>query len=136
MRGHTRLRPGVKGVSDNIRLISIIGRFLEHDRIFYFGNAGEEQVFFGSADWRRRNLEDRVEAMVEVRDPGLRRRLISILEDALVDNRLAWDLYSDGRYRQRRPARGEPVRSFHDTLMRLAEQGRQRTLADARGRSA
>ncbi len=133
VRGHTRLRPGVKGVSDNIRLISIIGRFLEHDRIFYFENAGDEQVYFGSADWRRRNLEDRVEAMVEVRDPGLRRRLISLLEDALVDNRLAWDLYRDGRYRQRRPARGEPVRSFHDTLMQLAEQHRHRSSFDTAG---
>lgn len=137
VRGHTRLRPGLKGISDNIRLISIIGRFLEHDRIFYFGNAGEEEVYFGSADWRRRNLEDRVEAVIEVRDAGLRRRLIAILEDALVDNRLAWDLYADGRYRQRRPARGEPVRSFHDTLMQLAERGRHRSAAgDLAGRSA
>ncbi len=136
VRGHTRLRPGVKGVSENIRLISIIGRFLEHDRIFYFGNAGDEEVYMGSADWRRRNLEDRVEAVVEVRDPGLRRRLVSILEDALVDNRLAWDLYEDGRYRQRRPARGEPIRSFHDTLMQLAEQGRQRGFAQGSGRVA
>jgi len=136
VRGHTRLRPGVKGVSDNIRLISIIGRFLEHDRIFYFENAGDEEVYFGSADWRRRNLEDRVEAVIEVRDPGLRRRLVSILEDALVDNRLAWDLYADGRYRQRRPGRGEPVRSFHDTLMQLAERGRRRILNAATERSA
>jgi len=136
VRGHTRLRPGLKGVSENIRLISIIGRFLEHDRIFYFGNAGEEQVFFGSADWRRRNLEDRVEAIVEVRDPGLRRRLITLLDDALVDNRLAWDLHADGRYRQRRPGRGEPVRSFHDTLMQLAERGRHRSLVDSAGHTA
>jgi polyphosphate kinase len=136
VRGHTRLRPGVKGVSDNIRLISIIGRFLEHDRIFYFGNAGEEEVYIGSADWRRRNLEDRVEAVIEVRDPGLRRRLVSLLEDALVDNRLAWDLYEDGRYRQRRPGRGEPIRSFHDTLMQLADQGRHRGFVSGASRIA
>lgn len=136
VRGHTRLRPGLTGVSENIRLISIIGRFLEHDRIFYFGNAGDEEVYFGSADWRRRNLEDRVEAVIEVREPGLRRRLVTLLEDALVDNRLAWDLYADGRYRQRRPARGEPVRSFHDTLMQLADRGRGRMASASSERSA
>ncbi|MDT8369912.1 MAG: polyphosphate kinase 1 [Longimicrobiales bacterium] len=120
VRGHTRLRPGLPGVSERIRLLSIVGRFLEHDRIFYFGNGGDERVFTGSADWRRRNLEDRVEVVVEIRDAAHRNRLVSILEDALDDNRLAWDLHPDGRYRQRRPPKGEPVRSYHEILMRAA----------------
>lgn len=132
VRGHTRLRPGIPGVSDNIRLVSIIGRFLEHDRMFWFGNAGESEIYIGSADWRRRNLEDRIEVVIGIDNPAHKRRLEALLHEALVDNRLAWDLREDGRYRQRRPAPDEPVRSYHDALMRAADAGRQRVLAGAR----
>ncbi|MDT8341614.1 MAG: polyphosphate kinase 1 [Longimicrobiales bacterium] len=121
IRGHSRLRPGLAGISDNIRVTSIIGRFLEHDRIFYFRNAGDPDILLGSADWRRRNLEERVEAVVRIRDPGLRERLENVLHHALWDNRLAWELKSDGAYRLRIPQEGEPVRSFHDLLMADAE---------------
>ncbi|HEY0671118.1 MAG TPA: polyphosphate kinase 1 [Longimicrobiales bacterium] len=120
VRGHTRLRPGIPGVSENISLISILGRFLEHDRIFYFRNNGDPQIFIGSADWRRRNLEERVEALVRIDDPALKERLRFILDTALTDNRSAWDLHADGRYQLRCPGRSEEVRSFQDILMQRA----------------
>ncbi len=120
IRGHSRLRPGLKGFSDNIRIISILGRFLEHDRIFYFHNNNEPLVFIGSADWRNRNLEDRVELIAPIEEPLLKKRLIQILHDAMDDNRLAWDLDADGNYTLRRPQEGEPERSFHDHLMKQA----------------
>jgi polyphosphate kinase len=119
VRGHTRLRPGLPGISDNIRVISVIGRFLEHDRIFMFGNDGAPRVFIGSADWRRRNLEERVEAVVEVTALEPRTRLCELLELALHDRYSAWDLDSDGRYRQRQPSSGDAV-SLHQKLMDLA----------------
>jgi polyphosphate kinase len=120
IRGHCRLRPGLPGVSENIRVISILGRFLEHDRIFYFYNNGAPYTFIGSADWRGRNLDERVELVVPVEDPALQQQLIAILNDALADNRLAWDLHADGRYVLRWPDRNEPVRNFHEGLMRQA----------------
>lgn len=116
VRGHSRLRPGVPGASENIRVTSILGRFLEHDRILYFHNAGDPRLYIGSADWRRRNLEERVEAMVPVHAPDLKARLLGILLLALNDNRLAWDLGPDGRYVLRRPD-GREERNFQSDLM-------------------
>ena len=118
IRGHTRLRPGLPGYSENIRIISIVGRFLEHDRIFYFHNHTSPEFYVGSADLRRRNLEDRVEAVMKVEDPVLKGRLFQMLGYALVDNRLAWDLDSRGAYRLRHPAPGEPERNYHEVLMK------------------
>jgi polyphosphate kinase len=138
VRGHTRLRPGVPGISDNIRLISILGRFLEHDRIFYFHNRGKPSVFIGSADWRRRNLVERVEAIVRIDNPALKERLYETLELALSDNRTAWDLRPDGRYLLRYPLENEPVVNFQETLMRrvreagLMQRNRQRRAASKR----
>ncbi len=129
VRGHCRLRPGLPGFSENIRVTSIIGRFLEHDRIYWFGNDGDPVVLIGSADWRERNLDCRVEAVVPIQQPELRDRLTRILELALSDNRLAWDLGSDGTYIQRRPAPGEPEVNFHEALMR---DGLLRTTSAAR----
>jgi polyphosphate kinase len=120
IRGHTRMRPGLANYSENIRIISIIGRFLEHDRIFYFHNNDNPMVFIGSADWRRRNLNDRVEAIIPILQPRLRNRLIYVLEQALIDNRLAWDLHSDGRYTLRIPQPKERKKSFHKILMKRA----------------
>jgi polyphosphate kinase len=120
LRGHSRLRPGLPGISDNIRVISILGRFLEHDRIFHFHNNGTPHTFIGSADWRGRNLDERVELIAPVEDPALQQQLIYILHEALADNRLAWDLHSDGSYVLRWPGRDETVRNFHETLMRQA----------------
>lgn len=127
VRGHTRLRPGVPGVSENIRIRSIIGRFLEHSRIYYFRNGGDPEIYIGSADWMRRNLDDRVEVVVPVRDAEARDRLKRTLKFCLEDNRQAWDLGSDGRYTLQWPAPGEKVRAFHDTLMQRA---RRRTEED------
>ena len=120
VRGHSRLRPGLPGYSENIRVVSLVGRFLEHDRVYYFENGGQPEVFIGSADWRERNLNERVETVVPVLEPALRERLVQMLHYALSDNRLAWDLGDDGHYVQRSPARGEPVVNFHELLMRDA----------------
>lgn len=125
VRGHSRLRPQLPGYSDNIRIISIIGRFLEHDRIYYFGNGGDPKTYIGSADWRYRNLNERVEALVPIELPTLKRRIISILKQALKDNRLAWDMHSDGTYTLRQPADGEPERNFQNMMM---ESARKRAL--------
>ena len=128
IRGHSRLRPGLPGYSDNIRVVSLVGRFLEHDRVYYFHNDGEPDILIGSADWRERNLNDRVETVVPVLEPALRDRLVQILHYALNDNRLAWDLHSDGHYVQRTPEPDEPVVNYHELLMRDAlERSRKGT---------
>ena len=103
VRGHCRLRPGLPEFSDNIRVVSILGRFLEHTRIYYFGNGGNAEAYIGSADWMSRNLNDRVEAVVEVKKPDLKARVVDILDRALSDSRSAWELKSNGRYVQRVP---------------------------------
>jgi polyphosphate kinase len=118
VRGICCLRPGVEGVSDHIRVISVVGRFLEHSRLFYFGNAGEEEFYFGSADWMPRNFDRRVEAVAPVDDRSLHPRLHSLLKTLLDDNRQAWELESDGSYIQRLPQNGEPVRATHEVLLR------------------
>lgn len=127
VRGHCRLRPGVPGISDNIRVISIVGRFLEHSRIFYFHNNDDPDLFIGSADWMRRNLEDRVEIVAPVIDAEAKARLCRTLAFALADNRLAWELHADGRYVLRTPPEGAEELAFHDILMKRA---RRRTEAD------
>ena len=127
VRGHTRMRPGLEGYSENVRIVSIVGRFLEHSRIYYFQNGDDPETYIGSADWMRRNLDDRVEVVVKVEDEVAVARLQRTLRFCLEDNRQAWDLEPDGRYTLRRPNDGDPVRAFHDTLMRRA---RQRTEED------
>ena len=103
VRGVCLLRPQVPGLSDNIRVVSIVGRFLEHSRIAYFRNGGAEEVYLTSADWMPRNLERRVELMFPVEQPVLRRRLVRILELYFADNCHCYELQPDGRYRKRRP---------------------------------
>ncbi|MDT7856938.1 polyphosphate kinase 1 [Rubrivirga sp. S365] len=123
VRGHTRMRPGLVGASENVRIVSLVGRFLEHSRIYYFHNdGGHPDVLIGSADWMRRNLDDRVEVVVPVEDETARGRLLRTLQFCLDDNRQAWDLAPDGRYTLRQPDAGEPVRAFHDTLMQRARR--------------
>jgi polyphosphate kinase len=122
IRGHSRLRPELPGYSDNIRIISILGRFLEHDRIFHFHNNGQPLTFIGSADWRGRNLKDRVELVTPIEAPELQEQLVQILEDALSDNRLAWDLDADGQYVLRRPNGPDEERNFHAMLMKRARK--------------
>lgn len=105
VRGVCLLRPRVAGLSDNIRVVSIVDRFLEHSRIIYFRNGGAEQVYLASADWMPRNLERRVELMFPVEQPDLRRRLVKILELYFADNCHSYELQPDGRYRARQPER-------------------------------
>lgn len=108
VRGVCALRPGVPGLSDTISVTSIVGRFLEHSRIFYFLNAGEEDVYIGSADWMQRNLDRRVELLAPIEDPRLRRHLKEeVLEACLRDNVKARGLQPDGSYERVRPAEGE-----------------------------
>jgi polyphosphate kinase len=117
VRGICCLRPGVAGLSERIRVISIIGRFLEHSRLWMFGNDGAPEYFFGSADWMPRNLDRRVEVVTPVENPDFQRRLQAVLDVCLADNRQAWDLLSDGSYVQRDPGeRGE--RATHRMLLR------------------
>jgi polyphosphate kinase len=120
IRGICCLRPGIEGVSENIRVISIIGRFLEHSRIFYFQNGGEEEVYIGSADWMTRNLSRRVEAVTPIDDPEIAKELEEILGIMLSDNRQAWELQPDGSYIQRHPTDGGREQSSHKILMEMA----------------
>ncbi|MGF1568753.1 MAG: polyphosphate kinase 1 [Nodosilinea sp.] len=120
IRGICCLRPGVPGVSDNIRVVSVIGRFLEHSRIFCFHNNGQPEYYIGSADWMTRNLDRRVEAVVPIEDPALTRELQSILDIMLADNRQAWDMASDGTFTQRQPAQGEEEQGTQAQLMAYA----------------
>ncbi|WP_349431286.1 polyphosphate kinase 1 [Methylomarinum sp. Ch1-1] len=103
IRDTCRLRPGIPGISDNVRVISIVGRFLEHSRIFYFFNGGEEEYFIGSADCMKRNLESRVEVVTPVQKTELQACLREILDAQLSNQRSVWDMQSDGRYIQRHP---------------------------------
>jgi polyphosphate kinase len=122
IRGMCCLLPGIDGVSENIRVISIVGRYLEHSRIFHFHNNGEEEVYIGSADWMQRNLDRRVEAVTPVEDPACAEALEEILHVLLADNRQAWELQSDGSYIQRQPAADEPERSAQVVLMERYSQ--------------
>lgn len=119
VRGICCLRPGVEGISDNIKVISIVGRFLEHSRIFYFYNGGQEEVYIGSADWMPRNLDRRVEAIAPIEDPEIAKDLQEILGIMLSDNRQAWDLKADGEYVRRRSSNNKEL-SSHQILMETA----------------
>ena len=120
IRGMCCLRPGVIGVSENIRVISIIGRFLEHSRIYYFQNGGDATVLIGSADWMARNLDRRVEVITPIDDPDISNDLQEILGIMLADNRQAWDMQPDGSYHQRRPQPGTEAESTQQILMNMA----------------
>jgi polyphosphate kinase len=122
IRDTCRLRPGLRGLSDNVRVISIVGRFLEHSRILYFHNDGESEYYIGSADWMKRNLESRVEVMVPVEDPNLQKELRSVLDIQLDDQRSAWDMKSDGSYVQRIPGEGRKAKNSQTLLAERAEK--------------
>ncbi len=120
IRGVCCLRPQLKDISENIRVISIIGSFLEHSRIYYFYNNGQEEIFIGSADWMPRNLDRRVEAITPILDTDIAKDLQEILGIMLADNRLAWELQSDGTYIQRRPGDNCPESNSQKALMAMA----------------
>ena len=123
IRGMCSLIPGKKGLSDNIRVISIIGQFLEHSRIFWFSNGGSPEVYIGSADWMKRNLDRRVEAVTPVEEPALQEQLERLLSLYLNDNRGAWDMHSDGSFTQRQPKDDEPERNSQIELIKAWSQG-------------
>ncbi len=128
VRDTCRLRPGIEGLSDNIRIVSIVGRFLEHSRIYYFKNNGDEEYFIGSADIMKRNLEDRVEVVTPVEPKPLQRELRKILDVQLNDHRGAWEMQPDGSYIQLQPTGKDDQRSSQEQLIELAAD----RLAEAR----
>jgi len=118
VRGACCLRPGVPGLSENITVRSVIGRFLEHSRVYWFGNAGEPELFCSSADWMERNLLRRVETCFPILDAMLARRVFDEeLANYLADNTQAWQLHADGRYSRVVPAAGEPAHSAQGALL-------------------
>jgi polyphosphate kinase len=121
VRDSCRIRPGIEGLSDNVRVVSVVGRFLEHARIYYFHNGGDEEYYIGSADAMRRNLRSRVEIVAPVEKPELRAEIRMILDTQLSDRRSAWDMRSDGSYEQRRPRGEDDRRSSQSELIRWAE---------------
>ncbi|MCU0525700.1 MAG: polyphosphate kinase 1 [Elainella sp. Prado103] len=122
VQGMCCLRPGVIGVSDNIRVISIVGRFLEHSRILYFHNGGQPEVYLGSADWMRRNFEHRVEVLVPIENTDLSQELQILLGTLLADNRHAWELQPNGRYIQRQPRSPEAEINAQRIFVEMARQ--------------
>jgi polyphosphate kinase len=126
VRGFCTLRPGVKGLSENIRVRSVIGRFLEHSRIFYYRNGAADPVdgelYIGSADWMYRNLSARVEAVTPIDKRPPRERLWQALQIMLNDRRQGWVMDGEGAYRQLRPNGGEDEVGTHQTLINLAKQ--------------
>jgi polyphosphate kinase len=134
VRGMCCLRPGLPGVSDRIRVISIVGQFLEHSRILYFRQGGQDVFLLGSADWMPRNLDRRVEVMVPIADPDIRHELQTTLDLCLEDNRQAWDMAADGTYHQRRPRPKEAVRSVQALLLERTHQASALRSAPAKHR--
>jgi polyphosphate kinase len=123
VRGLCVLRPGVPGLSDNIRVFSVVGRFLEHSRIYRFENAGSPLHFIGSADWMRRNLERRVESMAPITEPRLQQQLDALLAIYDADNASAWDMQPDGTYIRRSVQNGQEPLAAQQRFIELAREG-------------
>ena len=121
IRDTCRLRPGLQDLSENVRVISIVGRFLEHTRIYYFYNDGNEEYFIGSADSMKRNLESRVEVVTPVETENLREMLREILDIQLGDRRSAWEMQSDGSYIQYQPQTEDDEKGSQQRMMELAQ---------------
>jgi polyphosphate kinase len=121
VRGVCALRPGIPGISENIRVRSIVGRFLEHSRVFYFHNGGAEDVYLSSADWMDRNFFRRVEISFPVLDPKLKKRVVNEgLKPYLEDNCQAWEMNQEGQYHLKSPGRGKPQAAQETLLETLA----------------
>ena len=122
VRGVCALRPGVKNLSENISVRSIIGRFLEHTRVYWFQNNGDEEVYCSSADWMERNFFRRVEVAFPIADKTLRNRVIrESLRQSLADNTQAWELLPDGVYRRITAGNAVPVSAQSALLRELAQ---------------
>ncbi|MDR2788243.1 MAG: hypothetical protein LBD06_07775, partial [Candidatus Accumulibacter sp.] len=121
VRGVCALRPGIEGVSERIRVRSVVGRFLEHHRVFYFYADGKERVLLGSADWMERNFFRRIEVAFPILDRKLKRRVINEgLRVYLADNQQAWEMDANGGYHPRRAAtRGKPVCAQEESIALL-----------------
>ena len=122
VRDTCRLRPGIEGLSENVTVISVVGRFLEHTRIYYFQNNGDEEYFIGSADTMKRNLESRVEVVAPVESETLRRDLRNLIDVQLSDRRNAWEMQSDGSYVQRKPGNDDEEKGCQQRLIELAQK--------------
>ena len=120
VRGLCCLRPGVPGLSENIGVSSIVGRFLEHSRVYRFENGGEPEYFLGSADWMKRNLDRRVESVVPILDPAIQRQIDAIFDVYEADNGSAWDCASDGTYVPRIPRPDEDRLAAQDAFIERA----------------
>ena len=118
VRGLCCLRPGVRGLSETIRVYGVVGRFLEHSRIYHFVNGGDDAYFIGSADWMKRNLDRRVETVTPVEDPAVRRELARVLEVYETDNGSVWDCDAEGDYTRRQPKGGATRRAAQDVFVR------------------
>ena len=129
VRGTCCLRPGLKGVSETIEVVSIVDRFLEHARVFYFRNGGDEEVYLASADWMTRNLDKRIELLFPVESPEARQKVLLALDAAFQDNVKGRRLQADGTYRRRRPARGEEPFRMQLHLYREVQRALQRARA-------
>ncbi|MDD5105249.1 MAG: polyphosphate kinase 1 [Desulfuromonadaceae bacterium] len=135
VRDTCRLRPGIVGLSDNVRVISVVGRFLEHARIYYFRNGGSEEYFIASADAMKRNLEARVEVLCPVESLELTKELRLIFDTHLTDQRSAWDMQPDGSYFQRTPPDGQGEGS-HRLLIACAEKRVKESLKKKKGKKS
>ena len=130
-RGICALRPGIPGLSDTVHVVSIVDRFLEHSRVYYFANGGDPLVLIGSADWMDRNLSRRVEVVFPVEPPELKQRLINeVLAVTLADNTKARELLADGSYRRLPVEPGQPLLRSQDRFLELAAQSARRRLKE------
>jgi polyphosphate kinase len=133
IRGICCLRPGIAGTSDNIRVVSILDRYLEHSRAFVFNNGGDPDVFLSSADWMPRNLDRRVELMFPIQQPDLKQQVVDIMHAQLEDNQKARTLKQDGAYERVSAGRSESLRVQEFLYQRsVQEQERVRSLTPVR----
>src|SRR5574337_1675681 len=134
-RGSCTLRPGLRGISEHIRVRSIVGRFLEHSRVYWFANDGDPEIYCASADWMERNLMRRIEVAFPILDPELAARVFEeTLANGLTDNTQAWLLGADGRYTRAEPGDHPPYSAQQGLLDKLCpcsgEAGRRRFAAE------
>jgi len=129
VRGICCLRPGLKGTSEGIEVVSVVDRFLEHSRIFHFRNGGDEEVYLSSADWMPRNLDRRIELLFPVESAEGRQKVLLALDAIFQDNVKARRLQTDGSYRRRRPAKGEEPYRAQIELYRESKRALERARA-------